>query len=496
MERYTRRATALPSGRKLMVPVWREILFDRDTAVTALAKIEEPPFSFLLESVIGGETWARYTFMGTNPRAAWRIEPGGMLRTWSREAGWQDAEHVGDPLQHLSDVLTSVTVESSSALPRFIGGAVGFLGYDTIRYVEHLPDPPHDDVGWPDAVLMFTDAVIAIDNVFGKAQIIALAELDEASDAGLAYDRAAAEVERLIARLEEPSRLEPVTLSGEGADPNFESSYQRHEYEQHVQRIREYIAAGDAFQVVLSQRLSMPLHADPFDVYRALRSVNPSPYLYYLRLDEITIVGSSPEVLVRVDEGKVIVRPIAGTRPRGANQEEDERLAQDLLADPKERAEHLMLVDLGRNDVGRTSRFGTVKVSSYMNVERYSHVLHLVSQVEGELRGDLNAIDVLRTCAPAGTVSGAPKVRAMQIIDELEPVRRGPYAGAVGYIAYGAQSLDTAIAIRTLIAREGRAFIQAGAGIVADSVPSVEYEETLAKARALLRVIHRLNARA
>ena len=485
-------AATLEPQKTLLVPVWREILFDTDTAVTAYAKIAEPPFSFLLESVEGGETWARYTFIGTAPREAWRIEAGGQLRRWTRAGGWSDAEDLPDPLAALADRLQHSRIEATPRMPRFLGGAVGFLGYDTMRYVEKLPNPPVNDVNWPDAILIFTSAVIAIDNLFGKALIIALAELSATGDVAEAYDYAAAEIESLSAKLAAPSALQPLALRDSAPDPQFESSYERADFERDVERIREYIAAGDAFQVVLSQRLTVPLETDTLDLYRALRSLNPSPYLYYLRLDDLTMVGSSPEVMVRLEDERVIVRPIAGTRPRTGNEADDAALAADLLADPKERAEHLMLIDLGRNDVGRVARFGSVHVPSYMQIERYSHVMHIVSQVEGRLREGLNAIDVLRACSPAGTVSGAPKVRAMEIIDELEPVRRGPYAGAVGYIAYGAENLDTAIAIRTLVAADGRAHIQAGAGIVFDSNPAAEYEETLAKARALLRVIARV----
>jgi anthranilate synthase component I len=491
-------AERLAPGERLLIPIWREILFDTDTAVTAYAKIAQPPFGFLLESVIGGETWARYTFLGTAPREAWRIERGGQMRSWTREEGWGEPWQEDDPLAALDQRLRSVQLLSAPGLPRFIGGAVGFLGYDIIRYVENLPDSPPDDVGWPDAMLLFTDNVVAIDNLFGRATVVALAEVTAGAGVdqlGLAYDVASAQVDGIIRRRHECPAPAPLPLHDRQADAEFESNYLRSDFEQHVDRIREYIAAGDAFQVVLSQRLTAPLESDPFDLYRALRSLNPSPYLYFLQLDELSIVGSSPEVLVRVDDGRVILRPIAGTRPRGANDAEDATLSADLLADEKERAEHLMLVDLGRNDVGRVSRYGTVRVTDFMRIERYSHVLHLVSEVEGELRTDLSAVDVLRACFPAGTVSGAPKVRAMQIIDELEPTRRGPYAGAVGYITYGAQNLDTAIAIRTLVARDGKAHIQAGAGIVADSVPAKEYEETLAKARALLRVLTRVGRR-
>ncbi|MGH7472125.1 MAG: anthranilate synthase component I [Longimicrobiales bacterium] len=486
--RYAERIPA--PGPRLLVPVWREILFDTDTAVTAYARIFEPPFGFLLESVVGGETWARYTFLGTQPRAAWRVTARGSIAHWTPEHGWGAEEAGTNPLDALTVELTNYELEAPSGFPRFLGGAVGYLGYDVVRYIERLPDPPSDDLGLPDAIVLFTETLIAIDNLFGRARIITLVEIPEQVDElEAAYDRGEARINAIITRLRERSAPAPLSLVRTDADAPFTSSYSREAFEANVERIRAYIAAGDAFQVVLSQRLCTPLESDPFDLYRALRSLNPSPYLYYLQLDDLALVGSSPEVLVRVEDGRVVVRPIAGTRPRGKSEADDDRMAQDLIDDPKERAEHLMLVDLGRNDVGRVARFGTVQVPDYFTIERYSHVLHLVSQVEGLLRPGLNAIDVLRACFPAGTVSGAPKVRAMQIIDELEPVRRGPYAGAVGYIGYGATAMDTAIAIRTLIARDGQAYIQAGAGIVADSVPAHEYEETLAKARALLRVL-------
>ncbi len=479
----------LAAGARL-VPVWREILFDTDTAVTAYAKLARPPFGFLLESVVGGEKWARYTFLGTSPRAAWRLQAGRLTSSWTPAAGWSEARRVEDPLGELDDLLRAHTIADVPGLPRFIGGAVGYLGYDVVRTLERLPDAPPDPLELPEALLLFTDTVLAIDNVFGKA--LAVATVDTlGADAGelrRRYDAAAQRLETLVRTLRDappPPALQPSA----GAEPSFHSSYTRERYQADVERIREYILAGDAFQVVLSQRLELPLDAAPFDVYRALRSLNPSPYLYFLELDGVSLVGSSPEVLVRVEDGRATVRPIAGTRPRGATEAEDLALTRELLADEKERAEHLMLVDLGRNDVGRIARFGSVRVSEFMAVERYSHVLHIVSQVEGELRPGLSAMDVFRACFPAGTVSGAPKIRAMEIVDELEPVRRGPYAGAVGYFSYGGASMDTAIAIRTLVAAGGRAFVQAGAGIVADSIPEREYEETLAKARALLRVL-------
>lgn len=475
-----------------LIPIWRELLFDVDTAVTAFAKLRRPPFAFLLESVVGGEKWARYTFLGTAPREAWRIERGGSVSRWTPEAGWGEATYSADPLRDFDRLLRGRRLVAVPGLPRFFGGAVGFFGYDVVRTIERLPDAPPDDLDLPEAVFMFTDVVLAIDNLFGRAHAIATVDvggdLDEA-ELGRRYDEAAEKLEAAVRDLAEAPAPAPLELTAEEADAPFDSTVARADFEASVERIKEYIVAGDAFQVVLSQRLTVPLEASPFDLYRALRSLNPSPYLYYLELDGLTIVGSSPEVLVRAEEGRVSVRPIAGTRPRGRNEEEDAAFTADLLADEKERAEHLMLVDLGRNDVGRVARYGTVQVPELMVIERYSHVLHIVSSVEGELRDGLSAVDVFRACFPAGTVTGAPKIRAMEIIDELEPVRRGPYAGAAGYFAYGGRNMDTAIAIRTLIAHNGLAHVQAGAGIVADSVPEREYLETLSKARALLRVL-------
>jgi anthranilate synthase component I len=344
----------------------------------------------------------------------------------------------------------------------------------------------------PDALLLFTDTVLAIDNIYSRAHAVTLVEVEGITDGGglqRRYAHAVGRLDELVRQLAARPGPAPLPLPTAASDVPFESSYQRGAFERDVERIRDYIGAGDALQVVLSQRLSVPAQRDPFDLYRRLRTLNPSPYLYFVELDGIALVGSSPEVLVRVEDGTVTVRPIAGTRPRGSTDEEDAALVAELLADRKERAEHLMLVDLGRNDVGRVARYGSVRVPAFMSVEKYSHVLHLVSQVEGELRADMSAVDVFRACFPAGTVSGAPKIRAMQIIDELEPTRRGVYAGAVGYFAYGGLAMDTAIAIRTIVVQDGVAYVQAGAGIVADSDPGREYEETLAKARALLRVL-------
>jgi anthranilate synthase component 1 len=368
---------------------------------------------------------------------------------------------------------------------------VGFFGYDVVREIERLPDAPSDGLDLPDGLFLFTDLVLAIDNLLGRGLAVAAVEVEPGLSAEELRDRyllGASRAEEMIRRLGSGPGLQPLDLKPEPEkDPPFTSSMTRDEFQEGVSRVKEYIRAGDAFQVVLSQRLGMPFQGRPFDLYRVLRTVNPSPYLYFLELDGLTLVGTSPEVLVRVEDGTVTVRPIAGTRPRGESAEEDRALAEDLLADEKELAEHRMLVDLGRNDVGRVARYGSVTVPDLMVVERYSHVMHMVSQVEGELREDLSAMDVFRACFPAGTVSGAPKIRAMEIIDELEPVKRGPYAGAVGYFSFGGLNMDTAITIRTVVVAGSQAFVQAGAGIVLDSDPAREFEETLNKARALLR---------
>ena len=472
-----------------LVPVWTELLFDVDTAVTAYARLARPPCGFLLESVVGGERWARYSFLGTDPAAAWRLS-GGRADWWTRAGGWRPID-TDDPLADLSRRLEAYRPARVPELPRFWGGAVGYLGYDVVRQLERLPDAPPDDLDIPDGVFMFTDVLLAIDNLLGRAMVIAAVPVESGSgerELRACYDRGLRKVAATIHSLRTAPAPAPLELLPEPAsDPDFESTMSREEFERAVEVVRDYIFAGDAFQVVLSQRLRTSLAGSPFELYRVLRTLNPSPYLYFIEMDGVTLVGSSPELLVRVEDGVVTVRPIAGTRPRGDTPEEDARLAAELAADEKELAEHRMLVDLGRNDVGRVARPGTVRVSELMAIERYSHVMHIVSRVEGDLREGLNALDALLAGFPAGTLSGAPKVRAMEIIDELEPVRRGPYGGAVGYLAYGGRTADTAIAIRTLLATQGKAYVQAGAGIVADSDSGAEYEETLNKARALLK---------
>ena len=472
-----------------VVPVAREVMLDLDTAVSAYAKLHRGEFGFLLESLEGGERWARYTFMATEPSAVYRYRSG-RVEAWRPEAGWHrlpDAE----PLTHLGALLRAEQPVTVPGLPRFTGGAVGYLGYDVVRTLERLGPPPPDDRDLPDAVVMIADTVLALDHLFQRGIVIANVHVAAGAAEPVltaSYHEAEARIEEWLRRLRDPSRLEPLTRVPRPASPPMTSPYPADRFMADVERIREYIRAGDIFQAVLSRRLDAPA-ADPFRVYRHLRALNPAPYLFHLHLGDLSLVGSSPEVLVRVEDGELTVRPIAGTRPRGATAGQDRELEQELLADPKERAEHMMLVDLGRNDVGRVSEYGTVDVRALMTVERYSHVMHLVSEVRGRLRPGTDALAALAACFPAGTVSGAPKIRAMQIIDELEPTRRGPYAGAVGYIGWGGTSLDTAIAIRTAVLQGDRAWVQAGAGIVADSDPAAELRETEAKARAVLMAL-------
>ena len=473
-----------------MVPVTREILLDGDTAVSAFAKIHHGPYGFLLESLEGGERWARYSFLGTAPREVYRYR-GRNAERWTPQGGWKPVALDVPPLEHIAQTLHRYPAPEVPGLPRFIGVAVGFIGDDVVRTLEKLPKPPADDRNLPDAVLMLVDTLLVVDNLHHRAQVIAnVAVPAQHDDTQLRelYDQAQGRINEMAARLAAPSHLAPLDLSPPSAPPLPLSVYAPEACKKGVARIRDYISAGDCFQTVLSRRLEVPA-PDPFLAYRYLRALNPSPYLFLLHLDDLHLVGSSPEALVRVEEGEVLVRPIAGTRPRGTTPAEDAALATELMADPKERAEHMMLLDLGRNDVGHVSKYGSVRVTQQMALERYSHVMHIVSEVRGSLKPGLDALGALAAAFPAGTVSGAPKVRAMEIIDELEPTRRGPYAGAVGYIGWGARNLDTAIAIRTAVIKGGRAWVQAGAGIVADSDPQRELDETAAKARGGLMAL-------
>ena len=472
--------------------MWRDVLLDAYTPVAAVAKIRHGPFAFLLESApAGGETWARYTFMGTAPRAAWKLVDG-VVRDWTPERGWHNERTPADPLEDLERLLRECEPVDAPELAGFWSGAVGYFGYDVARAIERLPHPPTRAVDVPDALFVFTGATVIIDNLKSTARIVVGARVTaNASDDELrrAVDGATLEIERTLARLRGPSKLAPLELQADAKPAVGRSNYTREKFLADVARIREYIIAGDAFQVQLARRIDVPFDFPSDSLYRALRVINPSPYMYHLVLDGVEIVGSSPELLVRVERGKVTVRPIAGTRRRGRTPDEDTAMAAELIADEKERAEHFMLVDLGRNDVGRVAKYGTVEVTDLLAIERYSHVLHLVSQVDGELRDGLTAMDAFRATFPAGTLTGAPKVRAMQIIDELEPERRGPYGGAIGYIAAGAQRMDLAITIRTCVIANGTASVQAAAGIVYDSIPERELLETENKARALLTAI-------
>jgi anthranilate synthase component 1 len=481
-------ARAAPGG---IVPVIRECILDADQPVAVLAKIARGPFAFLLESAVGGERWARYTFLGTEPREAWRYR-GEEVERWTPESGWTGAGTTRDPIGHLGARIRALPAAPEEGLPRFFGGAIGFFGYDVVRTLERLPGGPPADAGLPDALFIVADLVLVLDNLYGRAKIVANVEVPTGAPVAereAAWDRADARIADWMARLRQPGSLGVLELDPGLPPAGGTSPYPADRFLRDVETMKGHIAAGDIFQGVLSRRVEVAGAVDPLLLYRYLRALNPAPYLYYLALDDLAIVGSSPEVLVRVEERAVTLRPLAGTRPRGATAAEDEALALELAADPKERAEHLMLVDLGRNDVGRVAGFGSVRLHELMAIERYAHVQHLVSEVRGVLPAGRDAVDVLKACFPAGTVTGAPKVRAMELIDTLEPTRRGPYAGAVGYIGWGARNLDTAIAIRTCVVQRDRVLVQAGAGIVADSVPERELAETEAKARAALRAV-------
>jgi anthranilate synthase component 1 len=475
-----------------LVPVWKDCLLDTDTPVTAFAKIKKGRFAFLLESApAGGETWARYTYLGTEPRAAWRFADG-VVADWSPEQGWHNDRQSSDPLSDLASLINDTRAAEVPELGQFWGGAIGYFGYDTVRLIEKLPHRPPNGIAAPDAMFIFTRSLVILDNLHGRARVVVsvpIAPKASEGDLRAEYDKAIAELDELLGRLRQPSPLASIAPDFGAKPPEGKSSFSQPDFEAGVERIKEYIRAGDCFQALISRRIDVPADFAPLDLYRALRAINPSPYMYDLILDGVEIVGSSPELLVRVSDGKITLRPIAGTRPRGPTADDDEQLSADLLADEKERAEHVMLVDLGRNDVGRVAKYGTVKVTELMKVEKYSHVLHIVSQVEGELNDGMSALDVFCATFPAGTMTGAPKIRSMEIIDELEPVGRGPYAGAIGYIAAGGGRMDLAITIRTCVISGGVASVQVGAGIVADSIPAREWEETTSKAKALLNAI-------
>jgi anthranilate synthase component 1 len=460
-----------------LVPVYREIKADLDTPVSAYLKIARGQYSFLLESVEGGERLARYSFLGT--------EPSKVVTTGNGAAA--------DPLTAIEKEFSKFKPVHVEGLPRFHGGMVGYLSYEVARYFEKLPSPERDALGLPESVLMLADTLLVFDHLTHAIKVVSHAYLD--GDIEKAYRKATDKIDALVSRLSEPVPESEIKAQKTHSlrSGQAQSNRTQAQYEKMVERAKAYIYNGDIIQVVPSQRLSRRTKAPPFAIYRALRSINPSPYMYFLHMGDFHIVGTSPELLVRVEDGIVSNHPIAGTRPRGIDADKDKALAEELKSDEKECAEHLMLVDLARNDVGRISEPGTVKVTQFMDIERYSHVMHLVSHVQGKLRKGFTQFDAMRACFPAGTVSGAPKIRAMEIITELEPDKRGPYAGAVGYFDFSG-NMDTAIAIRTIVIKDGTAYVQAGGGVVADSVPATEYQESLNKAQASLSAIDQAEA--
>ena len=489
LEEFQEKAAVKNGGNT--IPVYRPILADMETPVSAFYKLMPDNYAFLLESVEGGETVARYSFLGCQPSILFQSK-GHQVTIEYLDKGEKRSVEYEDPLTALEELMQDYKPVSIEGLPEFHGGAVGYMSYDMVRFVEELPDDNKDELQIPDCFFMIAETLLIFDHVNHQIKVVANAHIDE--DVDTAYADAIAKIDELVAKLTTVS--ERISIDKRQRDlenlpepiPDPESNFTKSDYENAVRRAKEYIAAGDIIQVVPSQRFSRPVSVDSFDIYRALRVVNPSPYMYYLKFDSFDIVGASPEMMVRVEDGIVQTVPIAGTRPRGKTTEEDQALEAELINDPKERAEHVMLVDLGRNDLGRVCEYHTVKVTDLMIVERFSHVMHIVSHVVGRLREDLTAFDVIRACLPAGTLSGAPKIRAMEIIDELEPTRRGTYGGTVGYFSFSG-SADTAITIRTAVIKDGTAYVQAGGGVVADSIPENEYYETVSKAWAILTAI-------
>jgi anthranilate synthase component 1 len=481
---------ALARGHTV-VPVYRRLTGDTLTPVSAFCKLQEGDWSFLFESVVGGERVGRYSFLGAGPFRTFEAR-GTHTRTRDGTGKWVEAE-AADPLRVLEDMIAEFRAPSVPGLPRFCGGAVGYAGYDTVRYVERLPNAPEDDRGIPDLSFGFYDRMVIFDQAAKTVLVVAHARVGEGHDLRASYAEACRRVDGLVEQLQrgvadmQLTDIDPRAVAA-SLSSRVTSNFTRPAFEAAVEKAREYINAGDAFQIVLSQRFRTETRARPFDIYRALRVVNPSPFMFFVRAGGVTLVGASPEIMCRVENGVITNRPLAGTRRRGETLEEDAALAAELVADPKERAEHIMLVDLARNDVGRVAELGSVRISDLLAVERYSHVMHLSSTVTGKLQPGLTAFDALRASLPAGTLSGAPKVRAMEIIDELEPHRRGPYGGAVGYVDFSG-NMDTCIALRTMVLLGQTAYVQAGAGLVADSVPASEYQETVDKAMSLLRAI-------
>ena len=471
-----------------LVPVFREILADTETPVSAFLKTARGEHAFLLESVVGGDKWGRYSFLGSEPAAVFTSR--GTTVSLHEHGREPRSFAAADPLEALRELLAGYRPVPVAGLPRFFGGAVGYVAYDAVRFFERLPATLPDPLGLPELYFIVPASLLVFDTVGQSIKVVVNVDLrDPSTDPRAAYELAVARIDELVERLAAPLHLPdalPATGEGLPVTPNMTAK----EFGAIVERAKEYIRAGDVIQVVLAQRLETPLRAAPFNVYRALRTVNPSPYMFYLKLGEQTLVGSSPEVMARVEDGELTVRPIAGTSPRGTQEMEDRELERALLADPKEIAEHIMLLDLGRNDVGRVCAIGSVEVTERFVIERYSHVMHIVSNVRGRLADGRDCFDAFRATFPAGTLSGAPKIRAMEIIEELEPVRRGVYGGAVGYFGFGG-AMDTCIAIRTMLIKDGTVYLQAGAGIVADSDPEREHAECLNKARGLLQALKR-----
>jgi anthranilate synthase component I len=482
-----------------LIPVYKEILADMETPVSAFYKIAGGErYSYLLESVEGGERLGRYSFLSSGPSLIFKSK--GKKVSWETMDGKSEEKETDNPLGELKKLMKKYKPVKLRDLPRFFGGALGYISYDMVRFFERIPDKNPDDLKMDDAVFVVTDTMLIFDHLNHKIKVVSCAYVDGQGrmDIETIYKEACRKVDVLIRKLKQPVDREKITHSFEiPAEQSrqtalfmnkVKSNFTQKGFEKAVEKTKEYIKAGDIIQGVISQRFAVDISVEPFDIYRSLRMVNPSSYMFYLDFEDMKMVGSSPEILVRLEDGLIENRPIAGTRPRGGTEEQDKKLAEELLADPKELAEHIMLVDLGRNDVGRVAEYKTVHVPELMVIERYSHVQHIVSDVKGKLLPGKDAFDVLEACFPAGTVSGAPKIRAMEIIDEVEPTRRGPYAGCVGYFSFSG-NLDTCITIRTIVIKNGRAYIQAGAGIVADSQPAKEYVETLNKARALIKAI-------
>jgi anthranilate synthase component 1 len=472
-----------------VIPIYTKFVADNENPLTAFLKIKNlGRYPFLLESVEGGEKWARYSFLGFGGRFYIKTK-GHYYEIFDN--GRVEIGEFADPIDVIRPVIKNFKSYNDPELPRFWGGLVGYIGYDTVKFWEPVPDKNPDPLGTPDIFLVRSDIVLIFDNLSGKLTIVKPVIVGKNSNIEELYGEAKKEIQKVVETLKKPLQgmdFLPIKETTEVSFDGWKSNFTKEEFENIVLRAKRYIEEGDIIQVVLSQRFSKRFKAKPETLYRVLRYLNPSPYMFFLQFDDLYVVGASPEVLVRVEGKRIETRPIAGTRPRGKTPEEDLQLERELLSDEKEKAEHIMLVDLARNDVGRVAKYGTVKVDSLMRIERYSHVMHIVSDVSGELREDRDALDVLRAVFPAGTVSGAPKVRAMQIIEELENEKRGIYAGAIGYISFQG-NMDTAIAIRTAVIRGGEIFIQAGAGIVADSVPEREWEETRNKAKALIKAV-------